>query len=124
MYIILYYIINLTMILFIRECCKIKISTFKSHKTKGGTMHKKKRTQLSFYDTIYDISVSKDHFLRKLNSVIDWRQFEHYFKRLHQSTVGKPAYNPLMKFKALVLQFLYDLSDRQLEEQLNDRISF
>lgn len=87
-------------------------------------MYKKKRTQLSFYDTIYDISVSKDHFLRKLNSVIDWKQFEHYFKRLHQSTVGKPAYNPLMKFKALVLQFLYDLSDRQLEEQLNDRISF
>jgi len=26
--------------------------------------------------------------------------------------------------KALVLQFLYDLSDRQLEEQLDDRISF
>ena len=27
-------------------------------------------------------------------------------------------------FKALVLQFLYDLSDRELEENLNDRVSF
>ena len=87
-------------------------------------MYKKRRTQLSFYDTIYDYSVPKDHFLRKLNSVIDWNQFDSYFAGLYPSTVGKPAYNPLLKFKALVLQFLYDLSDRQLEEQLNDRISF
>ena len=87
-------------------------------------MYKRRRTQLSFYDAIYDYSVPKDHFLRKLNSVIDWNKFEHYFSELYPSTVGKPAYNPLLKFKALVLQFLYDLSDRQLEEQLHDRLSF
>ena len=87
-------------------------------------MYRPQRSQLSFYDTIYDRAVPKDNFLRKLNTVLDWRRFETYFTELYPSTVGNPAYNPLMKFKALVLQFLYDLSDRQLEEQLNDRISF
>ena len=87
-------------------------------------MYKRQRTQLSFYDTIYDRAVPRDHFLRKLNDVIDWNRFEKYFQDLYPSSVGNPAYNPLMKFKAIVLQFLYDLSDRQLEEQLNDRISF
>jgi IS5 family transposase len=55
---------------------------------------------------------------------MDWRRFEHYLDGLYSSAAGRPAYNPLMMFKALILQFLYDLSDRQLEEQLDDRISF
>ena len=87
-------------------------------------MYKKQRTQLSFYDTIYDQVIPHDHFLRQLNAVIDWDQFEPFLAQLYPSAVGAPAYNPLMKFKALVLQFLYNLTDRQLEEHLNDRISF
>jgi IS5 family transposase len=32
---------------------------------------------------------------------------------------GRPSWNPLVLFKVVFLQFLYDLSDRQVEDQVN-----
>lgn len=87
-------------------------------------MYKPKRTQLSFYDAIYDTLVKKDHFLRKLNTLINWDNFEQVFKPLYHKGAGRSANNPVMMFKSLVLQFLYDLSDRELEENIHDRVSF
>jgi len=87
-------------------------------------MYKPKRMQLSFYDAIYDTLVKKDHFLRKLNTLITWENFEQTFKPLYHKGAGRSANNPVMMFKALVLQFLYDLSDRELEENIHDRVSF
>jgi transposase, IS5 family len=37
---------------------------------------------------------------------------------------GRPAWPPLVLFKALLLQSPYGLSDRELEEALCDRLSF
>ena len=37
---------------------------------------------------------------------------------------GRETHNPAQMFKLLVLQFLYDRSDRELEESARDRISF
>jgi IS5 family transposase len=37
---------------------------------------------------------------------------------------GRPPFDRVMLFKALVLQKLYGLSDEQLEYQINDRLSF
>lgn len=87
-------------------------------------MYQRKHEQLSFFDIIYDKLIPADHFLRKLHSIIDWGRIESHLTKLHTSAKGRPAYNPLMMVKTLLLQFLYDLSDRQLEEQVNDRISF
>lgn len=87
-------------------------------------MYKPQRNQLSFYDAIYDSLVNKDHFLRKLNTYISWESMEEIFKPLYHKGAGRSANNPVMMFKALVLQFLYDLSDRDLEDNLNDRVSF
>lgn len=87
-------------------------------------MQKPKRTQISFFDLIYDHSVPANHFLRNLNESIDWSRFEQYVSHLHPSAKGRPAHNALLMIKTLLLQFLYDLSDRQLEEQIQDRISF
>ncbi len=87
-------------------------------------MYKPKRVQISFYDAIYETLVKKDHFLRKLNRLIDWDNFEQTFKPLYHKGAGRSANNPVMMFKSLVLQFLYDLSDRELEENIHDRVSF
>jgi len=87
-------------------------------------MYKPARTQLSFFDAIYDKLVRKDHFLRKLNTSIDWDSFEPVFSPLYSRGAGRSAHNPVLMFKTLVLQFLYDLSDRELEENINDRVSF
>ena len=37
---------------------------------------------------------------------------------------GRPSYDVILMFKILVLQRLYNLSDDQMEFQINDRMSF
>jgi IS5 family transposase len=66
--------------------------------------------------------------LEKINTVIDWSQIEEIL--LSQYTVGTSregadAYPPLMLLKGLLLQKWYRIdSDPELENQINDRISF
>lgn len=66
--------------------------------------------------------------LSRLDEVIDWTLFEPVFERLPKAEPkglgGRPAFRPLMIFKALVIQSLYNLGDRQLEFQTTDRLSF
>lgn len=57
--------------------------------------------------------------------------FEGFRNMLEKATIqepqragGRPAFDRVMLFKALVLQKLYGLSDEQLEYQINDRLSF
>jgi len=87
-------------------------------------MQKPRRIQQSFFDLIYEHSVPANHFLRTLDASIDWNEFERHLAHLYSSTRGRPAHNALLMTKTLLLQFLYDLSDRQLEEQIQDRMSF
>ena len=68
--------------------------------------------------------------LQKLNEFIDWKIFEspinEAFKNEYKdlSKGGRPPFNRLTLFKALVIQSLYNLSDDQLEYQIIDRASF
>lgn len=41
-----------------------------------------------------------------------------------KSNAGRKSYDAILKFKMLVLQSLYNLSDEQLEYQVRDRLSF
>jgi transposase len=41
-----------------------------------------------------------------------------------EKKTGKPAYDAVFMFKILVLQRLYNISDEQIEYQINDRQSF
>jgi transposase, IS5 family len=57
--------------------------------------------------------------------------FEQFRKQLESATIkedtskgGRPAYDRVMLFKAMVLKKIYSLSDDQLEYQINDRLSF
>lgn len=68
--------------------------------------------------------------LQKLNEYIDWNIFkaplEVAFKNeeVDKSKGGRPPFDKLMMFKALIIQSLYNLSDDQLEYQIIDRASF
>jgi len=68
--------------------------------------------------------------LQKLNEFIDWRIFESTINEAYinkdrdLSKGGRPSFNQLMLFKALIIQSLYNLSDDQLEFQIIDRASF
>lgn len=66
--------------------------------------------------------------LARLAAVIDFEPFryrlEKALKRSDGAKGGRPPHDPVMMFKALVLQALYGLSDDQAEFQINDRLSF
>ena len=57
--------------------------------------------------------------LERLGAVIDFEPFRYRLdkalKRSDGSKGGRPAYDPVMMFKVLVLQALYGLSDDQAE---------
>lgn len=68
--------------------------------------------------------------LHRLNDFIDWNIFKaplvKAFEDVKQdkSKGGRPPFDRLMMFKALIIQGLYNLSDDQLEFQIVDRASF
>lgn len=73
----------------------------------------------SFYgELLYDRVVPQDHFLRKLNEVVDWRPFTKKLVRYYKggAEYGPPPYEPALLLKMLVLSYLYNLSERQTED--------
>ena len=66
--------------------------------------------------------------LVKLNAVVPWDVFRKplakALKRSDGAKGGRPPFDPVLMFKVLVLQALYDLSDDQAEFIINDRLSF
>ena len=62
--------------------------------------------------------------LDRLSGLVKWYRFEKLLARLRDDGPGRAAWPPLVLFKGLLLQSLYGLSDRELEEALFDRLSF
>lgn len=67
--------------------------------------------------------------LEALEKAVPWEAFRHdlhkALKRAEKkSSGGRPPFDCVLMFKALVLQSLYNLSDDQLEYQIRDRLSF
>ena len=90
---------------------------------------------------INPLGLFDDHFLMeklsklgdpldKLNQYISWNVFEKPINEAFakddkdKSKGGRPPFDRLMLFKALIIQSLYNLADDQLEYQILDRISF
>lgn len=66
--------------------------------------------------------------LEKLNSLVPWDVFRKplakALKRSDGAKGGRPPFDPVVMFKIMVLQALYDLSDDRCEFVINDRLSF
>jgi len=73
-------------------------------------MYKPENRQRSFYDEVDEKALPTDHFLRRLEELIRWERLEKRLKPFYREA-GRDAHNPVLMFKLLVLQFLYDLSD-------------
>jgi IS5 family transposase len=92
--------------------------TFKRHKDYG------------FFDQ--DIRLSKltklGDPLEKLSKGIDFETFrlilEEKLSKIAKGAGGRPPYDYVLMFKILILQRYYNLSDEQIEYQINDRFSF
>ena len=88
------------------------------------------RGQSGFWDVEerYALLSESGDPLEKLDVVIPWEVFRKplakALKRSDGAKGGRPPLDPLIMFKILVLQALYDLSDDQAEFVINDRLSF
>jgi len=83
-------------------------------------MLREKSSQLSFYGNhIYDRVIPEDHFLKLLDKVVDFSFVNELCRDAYAPDFGRPAYEPGMMFKIIFLQFLYDISDRRIEEEVN-----
>lgn len=71
---------------------------------------------------------SRKDFLSELNEVIVWDELRRCLEQLpnpvRKSKAGRKAIDPLLLFKLLIVQQLYNLSDEDLEYQTHDRESF
>jgi IS5 family transposase len=85
-----------------------------------------KRTgQMDFADLVVAESGAGQTSLDGIAERVDWMSFAALLAGLREpGSPGRPAYEGLVMFKALLLQALYGLSDRGLEEALKDRLSF
>jgi IS5 family transposase len=74
-----------------------------------------------FGDFIYRRVVPRDHFLVKLNRVIDWEPFTEMLLPTYKGLAkkGRPPYPPVVILKMFIISFLYGISERQVEEATN-----
>ncbi len=85
----------------------------------------KQSGQFSFVDALLPSGVGRSDRLERLSGLVKWYRFEKMLSRLRrEGSAGRPAYDPLVMFKALLLQSLYGLSDTELEDAVFDRRSF
>ena len=87
----------------------------------------KKRIPGSFVSVDVTRRTRRSKFLQQINTLIDWDVFEKALykvcKRSIQDAAGRPAYNPLVLFKMMLLQTWYNLSDMGVEDMVNDTLS-
>jgi transposase, IS5 family len=84
----------------------------------------KQTGQLSLAEGLLSGRGSVSSPLDRLAGLVKWAPFDQLLAPLRDGGPGRPAWPPLVLFKALLLQSLYGLSDRELEEALCDRLSF
>jgi transposase, IS5 family len=89
------------------------------------TMAVKQTGQPSFMEALLPKGSGANAALDRLASLVKWYRFEKLLAHLRdQEGPGRPGYPVLVLFRALLLQSLYGLSDRELEDALGDRLSF
>ena len=80
--------------------------------------------QLGFADGWVSPKLGRNASLERLAAEVKWYRFEKLLARLRHDGPGRPPFDPLLMLKALLLQQCYVLSDADLEEAINDRVSF
>jgi IS5 family transposase len=88
--------------------------------------------QLSLMDSIWSFSRRRKQSravatLAKIDTVVNWQAMVNIVQVIDKSNTDKGGRKPLpfeWKIKMLFLQFAFNLSDEELEDQLIDRLSF
>lgn len=81
-----------------------------------------KHTTDSFFGHfLYDQIIPKDHFLVQAKRLIDWDRFTARCLRFYKGSgeVGRAPYNPSVLLRMLFLSYLYNISERQIEQRVD-----
>ena len=83
-------------------------------------------TDSFFGDFLYEQLIPKDHFLKVAKDSINWSKFTDRLLVWYQGSgmIGRPAYDPSVMLRMLFLAYLYNLSERQVEEKVNFDLTF
>lgn len=87
-------------------------------------MSVKRTGQFSFAEALMPSGAGRNDQLERLHGLVRWYRFEKLLSPLRDEGPGRAAWPVLVMFKALILQALYGLSERELEGALGDRLSF
>ena len=87
-----------------------------------GRQRFKDNTNDSFFGQfLYKQVVPPEHFLMQLQRIIPWERFSarlvQYYKG--QARLGRAPYDPVVLLKMLLLSYLYNISERQVEDYCN-----
>lgn len=86
-------------------------------------MLKEKNMQLSIYSLLYD-KIPKNHILRLINDSVDFSFINKLLEKSYCKYYGRPAKEPELMVKLLVLQKLYDLSDERVIEDASLNLAY
>jgi IS5 family transposase len=84
----------------------------------------KQTGQLGFAEALIQGKAGVNDQLDRLDALVDWAAIEKPMAHLRRDGPGQEGYPVRVLFKALILQALYGLSERDLEGAILDRISF
>jgi len=87
----------------------------------------KNEQKLGFADYMVQKRKIKQEFFNQINQLIDWRPVSTIINKHYQkgeSAVCRPSYEGIVLFKLTLLQTWYGLSDYEVENRVNDSISF
>ncbi|MBM3301446.1 MAG: IS5 family transposase [Deltaproteobacteria bacterium] len=79
----------------------------------------------SYYgECLYQMIVPKTHFLSQLKDLVNWEELTKDLADCYKggAEYGPLPYHPAVPFKVLLLAYLYDLSERQVEEMVNENM--
>ena len=73
----------------------------------------------SFFGSfVYERIVDKNHFLVALKELFPWEEYGAILIQWYKGkgVHGRPPWNPVLVFKILFVSYLYDVSERAVEE--------
>src|SRR3954471_15483666 len=82
---------------------------------------------MSFTEMYVSRRKLKSEFFTQINTLINWKEIEVLIKQYYNkgfSVAGRPSYPGLLLFKMALLQTWYGLSDYEVEDRINDSLSF
>ncbi len=87
----------------------------------------KTEQKLGFADFMVEKRKIKQEFFNQVNLMVDWRLVINIINKHYQkvnSATRRPSYDGLVLFKMSLLHTWHGLSDYEVEDRVNDSISF